>query len=286
MTGNHQHLTGLIWSIAETLRGKFILPFVVMRRLDCVLEGSKDAVLKAAENLPDDTEGRARFTAMIRSAVVTRVYSLAARGLAAGLLVAAALLALPHQAQAQTTVKMVGNGTDSLTYSYLGTNFDGDYREVAQRFTTGSNTGGYTLSTAAIWFGALPTNAADISNFVAAIYTSTSNRPGTLKYTLTNPSGNFATTGRKDFSAPAASTLDAGTKYWLVLKNDNATDGENVTVNSTASGEDSDSLAGWSIQTQRFQRASRSGSWDVVGKPTADQDLRLREHLHQRRADV
>ena len=177
------------------------------------------------------------------------------------LLVAAALLALPHQAQAQTTVKMVGNGTDSLTYSYLGTNFDGDYREVAQRFTTGSNTGGYTLSTAAIWFGALPTNAADISNFVAAIYTSTSNRPGTLKYTLTNPSGNFATTGRKDFSAPAASTLDVGTKYWLVLKNDNATDGENVTVNSTASGEDSDSLAGWSIQTQRFQRASRSGSW-------------------------
>ena len=190
-----------------------------------------------------------------------RVRSLAVRGLAAGLLVAAALLALPHQAQAQTTVKMVGNGTDSLTYSYLGTNFDGDYREVAQRFTTGSNTGGYTLSTAAIWFGALPTNAADISNFVAAIYTSTSNRPGTLKYTLTNPSGNFATTGRKDFSAPAASTLDAGTKYWLVLKNDNATDGENVTVNSTASGEDSDSLAGWSIQTQRFQRASRSGSW-------------------------
>ena len=170
-------------------------------------------------------------------------------------------LALPHQAQAQTTVKMVGNGTSSLTYSYLGTNFDGDYREVAQRFTTGSNTGGYTLSTAAIWFGALPTNAADITNFVAAIYTSTSNRPGTLKYTLTNPSGNFATTGRKDFSAPANSTLDAGTKYWLVLKNDNATDGENVTVNSTASGEDSNSLAGWSIQDQRYQRASRSGSW-------------------------
>ena len=170
-------------------------------------------------------------------------------------------LALPHQAQAQTTVKMVGNGTGSLTYSYLGTNFDGDYREVAQRFTTGSNTGGYTLSTAAIWFGALPTNAADITNFVAAIYTSTSNKPGTLKYTLTNPSGNFATTGRKDFSAPAASTLDAGTKYWLVLKNDNATDGENVTVNSTASGEDGNSLAGWSIQDQRYQRVSRSGSW-------------------------
>ena len=63
-------MTGLIWSIAETLRGdfkqfeygKFILPFVVMRRLDCVLEGSKDAVLKAAEQLPDDIDETTRDT--------------------------------------------------------------------------------------------------------------------------------------------------------------------------------------------------------------------------------
>ena len=184
------------------------------------------------------------------------------RRLTAGLLLAfAALLALLPEAQAQTTVKMVGNGTDGLTYSYLGTDSSGDYRELAQRFTTGSNAAGYTLSTAAIWFSTLPTNAADITNFVAAIYTNTSNRPGTVKYTLTNPSGNFATTGRKDFSAPADSTLDAGTKYWLVLMNDNATDGENVTVTSTESETDSSSLAGWSIQNQRYQRASRSGSW-------------------------
>ena len=37
--------------------------------------------------------------------------------------------------------------------------------------------------------------------------------------------------------------------------------GENVTANSTASEKDTDSLAGWSIQNQRFQRTSRSGSW-------------------------
>ena len=124
MTGNHQHLTGLIWSISETLRGKFILPFVVMRRLDCVLEGSKDAVLKAAENLPDDTEGRARFTAMIRSAVVTRARSLAARGLAAGLLAAvAALLALPLQA-----VTLVNNSSEA-------TSSPNDCRRQQQRST-------------------------------------------------------------------------------------------------------------------------------------------------------
>ena len=189
-----------------------------------------------------------------------RARSLAACDLAAAVLVFfVALAAVVPEAQAQTTVKMVGNGTAGPTYSYLGTNADGDYRELAQRFTTGLNTAGYTLSTAAMWFSTLPTSAADISNFVAAIYTSTSNRPGTLKYTLTNPSGNFALTGRKDLSAPADSTLDADTKYWLVLKNDNATDGENVTATSTAAEDDSNSLTGWSIQNQRFQRASRSG---------------------------
>ena len=183
------------------------------------------------------------------------------RRLTAGLLLAfAALLALLPEAQAQTTIKMVGNGTGSTTSSYLGTNDSGDYRELAQRFTSGSNPNGYTLSTASIWFLSLPANA-DVTNFVAAIYTDASNRPGTLKYPLTNPSGNFATNGSKAFSAAANSTLDPDTKYWLVLKNDNATDGQYATAVSTDSAEDSDSLAGWSIATQRFQRSSRSGSW-------------------------
>ena len=180
---------------------------------------------------------------------------------AAGVFLAfAALLALLPEAQAQTTIKMVSNGTGSPSTSFLGVDVNGDYRELAQRFTSGSNPNGYTLSKAAIWFTALPTNA-NITNFVAAIYTNASNRPGTVKYTLTNPSGNFATNGRKDFSAAADSTLDPGTKYWLVLKNDNATDGQNTSAASTDSGKDSDSLAGWSIEGQRFQRSSRSGSW-------------------------
>ena len=180
---------------------------------------------------------------------------------AAGLLLAfVALLALLPEAQAQTTIKMVGNGTGSLSATHLGTDSSGDYQELAQQFTTGSNSGGYTLSTAAIWFSALPANA-DVTNFVAAIYTDTSDTPGTLKYTLTNPSGNFSTNGKKDFSAPSNSILDPSTKYWLVLMNDNATDGQDANVVSTDSGKDSDSLAGWSIETQRFQRSSRSGSW-------------------------
>src|SRR5665213_1410772 len=48
------NLSAFIWSVADLLRGdykqseygKVILPFTVLRRLDCVLERSKPAVLK------------------------------------------------------------------------------------------------------------------------------------------------------------------------------------------------------------------------------------------------
>ena len=55
-----QNLDSFVWSIAEILRGDFkqseygkvILPFVVLRRLDCILEDSKEAVLEAEKSLP------------------------------------------------------------------------------------------------------------------------------------------------------------------------------------------------------------------------------------------
>ena len=54
---NQQNLSSFIWSVADLLRGdykqseygKVILPFTVLRRLDCVLEPSKEAVLKEQE---------------------------------------------------------------------------------------------------------------------------------------------------------------------------------------------------------------------------------------------
>ena len=50
---NHQSLSAFIWSVADLLRGdykqsdygKVILPFTILRRLDCVLEATKSAVL-------------------------------------------------------------------------------------------------------------------------------------------------------------------------------------------------------------------------------------------------
>ena len=54
MTQNTNDLAAYIWTLADLLRGDFkqsqygriILPFTLLRRLECVLETSKDDVLK------------------------------------------------------------------------------------------------------------------------------------------------------------------------------------------------------------------------------------------------
>jgi len=61
-------LSGFVWSIAEILRGDFkqseygkvILPFVVLRRLDCILESTKDAVLEATNSVPEGVDDATR----------------------------------------------------------------------------------------------------------------------------------------------------------------------------------------------------------------------------------
>jgi len=63
-----QNLSSFVWSIAEILRGDFkqseygkvVLPFVVLRRLDCILEQSKDAVMKAVADLPEGADDATR----------------------------------------------------------------------------------------------------------------------------------------------------------------------------------------------------------------------------------
>ena len=55
-TENHSQMAAFIWSVADLLRGDFkqsqygriILPFTLLRRLECVLEPTKDKVLAAA----------------------------------------------------------------------------------------------------------------------------------------------------------------------------------------------------------------------------------------------
>ncbi len=85
MSTDIKSLGSFVWSIAELLRGDFkqseygkvILPFVVLRRLDCILEETKPAVLDMAGNLPEDMDDDARDTLL--SGVVgqdIRIYNL------------------------------------------------------------------------------------------------------------------------------------------------------------------------------------------------------------------
>lgn len=63
-TTNHSQMASFIWSVADLLRGNFrqsqygriILPFTLLRRLECVLAPTTEAVLAAAkehQNKPD-----------------------------------------------------------------------------------------------------------------------------------------------------------------------------------------------------------------------------------------
>ena len=59
------NLSSFIWSVADLLRGNYkqsdygrvILPFTVLRRLDCVLEPTKAAVLAEGRRVDEDSPG-------------------------------------------------------------------------------------------------------------------------------------------------------------------------------------------------------------------------------------
>ncbi|MEC5129550.1 class I SAM-dependent DNA methyltransferase [Verrucomicrobiales bacterium BCK34] len=68
MTNNHSSTANEIWAVADLLRGDFrqsqygriILPFALLRRLECVLADTKDAVLAKAgeiESMPIEIQG-------------------------------------------------------------------------------------------------------------------------------------------------------------------------------------------------------------------------------------
>ena len=72
----HEELKTKIWEIANRLRGPYrppqyrlvMLPMVVLRRLDCVLEPTKDAVLKKLEELEAQQQPEAALKGLLGKA--------------------------------------------------------------------------------------------------------------------------------------------------------------------------------------------------------------------------
>ena len=69
LSSNVNEKANLIWAIADKLTGvykpheygKVILPLTVIRRFDCILTDTKDAVLKKHNSMPADFPMREQF---------------------------------------------------------------------------------------------------------------------------------------------------------------------------------------------------------------------------------
>ena len=188
---------------------------------------------------------------------------LAARGLAAGLLVAGAgLLALPLQAEAQKTT-FVSNTGQSTATSLRGigpTGIGSFFYSQAQRFSTGSNEGGYTLSAIQVQAD----NFESASSPRVSIYTVTSDNPGTLLYVLTNPA-TLNDNAINTFRAPANATLEKDTDYFVVFEATGSGSNLRYDLKGTVSAnEDSGTASGWSIADTSRERATNSGNWSSV----------------------
>ena len=118
----------------------------------------------------------------------------------------------------------------------------------AQAFTTGADAAFYTLHSVVVDMGG--------GNCEAAIYTADSNGyPDTLHASLTRVGGSCA--GKTVFTAPANTQLAASSTYTVQLS---PVSGSVSYKTTTADGEDSASLAGWSIANKKA-RGSAGGGW-------------------------
>ena len=205
--------------------------------------GSKDAALKRAE------PGRWRRW---------RIPSIAALGLAALLLAAfAALLALPVQAQAVTPTTFVSN-TAQIPEADAADNF------LAQSFRTGANTDGYTVSDVHIRLA----ETVD-KNTRVRIRKDNSGKPATgnddLVATLTNP-GSLTENSLNTFTAPADTTLDPNTRYWITV-NEGITQTNRRATFVKTSGNGESGTTGWSIDNDLLFRATGGEAWGTASTP-------------------
>ena len=173
----------------------------------------------------------------------------------AGLLVAfAGLLALPLQAQAKILVSNVGqvnSGFSSLIND-----------DVAQAFTTGSNSAGYTLKSVEIDIGTFNENA---TAFTVSVHSNSSGAPGASLGTLSNPAS-LSRDGVYAFTTRGIA-LAASTTYFVVIDRVSAISGAQLNINDTDSdAQDSGKAPGWSIGDGSLYRAwNSSGSWTSEG---------------------
>ncbi len=174
----------------------------------------------------------------------------AALGLLVGLALAAlAALAVPEQAEAQTDTTFISNSAQ------LTSSDSSALRATA--FTTGSNSGGYGLSSVDVYV-----SSQGLSNPLVEIYEDDAGNVGTLHATLSDPA--TITDGSANTFTATNTTLSATTTYWLVTRSSHSTTGAGFDVyttrNTTA---DSGAAMGWSIGNGRYKSARQDLNWSA-----------------------
>ena len=124
----------------------------------------------------------------------------------------------------------------------------------AQGFRTGTNSGGYNLTS--VELEVTVTFADGIS---VTLWSATAgNKPDSEEFTFTNPGS--LTAGRRTFTAPANTTLAASTRYFVRIGNQ-----LHGSIEGAAGTGDDSTTTGWTIDDKNYYQTGGSGSWLDAG---------------------
>ena len=203
----------------------------------------------------------------------------------------AMLLPVAAQAQAQEVVlvsNMANQSAGSLTissaeylYEISGYTLGEGEQRIAQQFTTGANSGGYTLRSVVLNLRQARGAGSEVH---VAIHRDSLGVPGTQLAVLNTPANPLGTTpgaaGNRTFSAASALSLDARARYWVVLKDtkNTGTPGPEHYTASTTFLPDETGAAGFSIQNGHNTWSSDVWTllWDFGGSRYAKIRMEIR----------
>ena len=155
--------------------------------------------------------------------------------------------------------------------------------DAAQAFTTGSNSGGYTITSVDFGFTGLNDGSAFSSKVTATLNSDSNGEPGAVLGTLTNPADQtFSTDTVLTFVAPEGGIdLEADTTYWFVFDVTGAvtdqTSSDGVVV-LDSHDEDSGGADGWSIANDQLGRSYTGTTWTSYA---SQYQLRLNGHIKE-----
>ena len=191
-----------------------------------------------------------------------RGVSMRVRLLVALSLAAAVLLLATSPLQAQTTLQtttttLIGNVCEKDINACYWTEWDSTASgTIAQRFTTGSQTDGYSILEIRLM---LRVGAGRSTNIT--IRQNDDGAPGDLVATLTNPDS-FMHHTLQSFAAPDDTTLDPDTTYWITVNEGIQSKAEGVTILTVYPSVGERGETGWSIGHERLERSGNTQDWN------------------------